>query len=156
MTKVTPWDVEGQVDYEKLIKDFGVQHISDEHKKYLQELAKKQGIEEHIFLKRDLFFAQMDLGKVIEDHKTGKSVFLYTGRAPGGSMHVGHLIPFLFTKYLQQLFDCNLYIQIPDDEKFLFKKDLTLDKINEMVVSDLDDIAAIGFNHNTTFIFKNT
>ncbi len=154
--KVTPWDVEGKVDYDKLIKEFGVKYISDENKAYLKELAKKKGIEEHIFLKRNLFFAQMDLNEAIEDHKAGKHIFLYTGRAPGGSMHIGHLVPFLFTKYLQDLFDCNLYIQIPDDEKFLFKKDLTLDKINEMVKSDLEDISGIGFNPDKTFIFKNT
>ena len=65
-------------------------------------------------------------------------------------MHIGHLVPFLFTKYLQDLFDCNLYIQIPDDEKFLFKKDLTMQKISEMVESDLQDIAAIGFNSDKT------
>ncbi|MEC8220563.1 MAG: tryptophan--tRNA ligase [Nanoarchaeota archaeon] len=155
-TTVTPWDVEGTVDYDKLIKEFGVQYISNEHYNYLKELAKEKGLEEHIFLKRKLFFAQMDLGKAIQDHKDGKPVFLYTGRAPGGSMHIGHLVPFMFTKYLQDLLDCNLYIQIPDDEKFLFKKDLTLEKIEEMLLSDLDDIAAIGFNPEKTFIFRNT
>jgi len=154
--KVTPWDVEGVVDYDKLIKQFGVKYITDEQKKYLKELAKKKGLKEHIFIKRNLFFAQMDLDKVIDSHKKGEPIFLYTGRAPGGSMHIGHLIPFMFTKYLQDLFDCNLYIQIPDDEKFLFKKDLNQKKINEMVKSDLDDISAIGFNPDKTFIFKNT
>ncbi len=155
-TKVTPWDVEGVVDYDKLLRDFGVKYITDEQRDYLRELAKQKGLEEHIFLKRELFFAQMDLDKVISAHKQGKPIFLYTGRAPGGSMHVGHMIPFLFTKFLQELFDCNLYIQIPDDEKFLFKKELTLETINEMVTSDLNDIAAIGFNPHKTFIFKNS
>ncbi len=154
--KVTPWDVEGEVDYDKLIREFGVQFLSDEHKKYLKDLAKKRGMDEHIFLKRGLFFAQMDLSKVIEAHMDGEQIFLYTGRSPGGSMHTGHLIPFMFTKYLQDLFDCNLYIQIPDDEKFLFKKDLTLDMIEEMVESDLLDIASIGFNTDKTFIFRNS
>lgn len=154
--KVTPWDVEGKVDYDKLIKEFGVQKITENQKKYLEELSNKKKIPLHIFLKRDLFFAQMDLDKVIEAHKNNKPIFLYTGRSPGGSMHTGHLIPFIFTKYLQDLFDCNLYIQIPDDEKFLFKKDLTLKKIKEMTISDLNDISAIGFNPDKTFIFKNT
>lgn len=154
--KVTPWDVEGVVDYDKLIREFGVSKITDDQKIYLKELAKEKGLDEHIFLKRGLFFAQMDLQKVIDAHKKKESIFLYTGRSPGGSMHTGHLIPFQFTKFLQDLFNCNLYIQIPDDEKFLFKKDLTLDKIQEMTKSDLDDISAIGFNPDKTFIFKNT
>lgn len=153
--KVTPWDVEGVVDYDKLIKEFGVNYITKEQKEYLKKLAEKKGLSESIFLKRELFFSQMDLGKVIEEHKAGKPIFLYTGRAPGGSMHIGHTIPFLFNKFLQDIFDCNLYIQIPDDEKMLFKKDLTRKKITEMTKSDLDDIAAFGFNPDKTFIFKN-
>lgn len=32
-------------------------------------------------------------------------------------MHLGHLIPFMFTKYLQDAFDCPLVIQMTDDEK---------------------------------------
>lgn len=153
---VTPWDVEGKVDYDKLISQFGVKYITDEQKKYLAELAEKKGFSDHIFLKRGLFFAQMDLDKVISAHNKGESIFLYTGRAPGGEMHIGHLIPFMFTKFLQDLFDCNLYVQIPDDEKFLFKKDLTMDKINSMVDTDLAQIAGIGFNVDKTFIFRNS
>lgn len=107
-------------------------------------------------MKRNLFFAHRDFDKAIKGFLEGKKFFLYTGRSPGGSMHIGHLVSFLFTKYLQDIFDCNLYIQIPDDEKFLFKKDLTQDKIEEMTQSDLLDIAAIGFNTEKTFIFRNT
>lgn len=58
-------------------------------------------------------------------------------------MHLGHLIPFLFTKsvriksimlpltllsrYLQDALDVPLVIQMTDDEKYLFKDNLTLD-----------------------------
>lgn len=155
-TKVTPWDVEGKVDYDKLIKEFGVNYISDEIKEEIKKLSEEKGIPFHLYLKRNLFFAHRDFEKALKLYKQGKPFFLYTGRAPGGSMHIAHLIPFLFTKYLQDIFDVNLYIQIPDDEKFLFKKDLTLEKIEEMTKSDLEDIAAIGFNPDKTFIFRNT
>ena len=153
---VTPWEVSGKVDYDKLIKEFGVKKITNDQLDYLKKVANKKGMDLHLFLRRGLFFAQMDLDKIIDAHKKGEKIFLYTGRAPGGSMHVGHAMPFLFTKYLQDLFDCNLYIQIPDDEKFLFKKDLTRDKISEMVQMDLDDITAFGFDLDKTFIFRNT
>ncbi len=155
-SKVTPWEVEGKVDYDKLIKEFGVEYLSENIKKELMRISKEKGVGYHVYLKRELFFSHRDFDKVLKNYKEGNKFFLYTGRAPGGSMHIGHMVPFLFTKYLQDIFDCNLYIQIPDDEKFLFKKDLTLDKINEMVVSDLEDIAAIGFNPDKTFIFKNS
>jgi tryptophanyl-tRNA synthetase len=41
-----------------------------------------------------------------------KPFFLYTGRGPSsGSLHLGHLIPFMFTKYLQDAFDVPLVVQ---------------------------------------------
>ena len=154
--KVDPFKVLGEVDYDKLIKEFGVSYISKEQILFLENLAKKKNMKLHPFLKRGLFYAQKDLDKIIQDLKNNRPIFLYTGRAPGGSMHIGHLIPFLFTKYLQDLFDCNLYIQIPDDEKFMFKEELTLEKVDEMTKSDLIDLSAIGFNENKTFIFRNS
>lgn len=155
-TKVTPWEVVGKVDYDKLIREFGVQKIDEEQLNYLEELAKKKNMNLHIFLKRGLFFAQKDLKNIIEAHKKGEKIFLYTGRAIGGSMHIGHTIPFRFTKYLQDLFNCNLYIQFPDDEKYLFKKNLTKTEIREMLKTDLKDVASFGFNPDKTFIFKNS
>lgn len=37
------------------------------------------------------------------------------------SLHLGHLVPFLFTKWLQEAFNVPLVIELTDDEKFLFK-----------------------------------
>ncbi len=37
------------------------------------------------------------------------------------ALHLGHLIPFMFTKYLQDAFKVPLVIQLTDDEKFLWK-----------------------------------
>ncbi len=157
-SQVTPWDVSDVVDYEKLLVEFGVKRIDDEDKAYLSSLAKKKGVKEHLFLKRNLFYAQMDLKKTIQDHRDGKPIFLYTGRSPGsGHMHLGHLIPFEFTKYLQDLFDCNLYIEIPDDEKFLFKKKITsISDVIEFMKEDLAHVSAIGFDPDKTFIFRTT
>ena len=36
-------------------------------------------------------------------------------------MHLGHLVPFIMTKWLQDTFDVPLVIQLTDDEKFLWK-----------------------------------
>ncbi len=37
------------------------------------------------------------------------------------SLHLGHLVPFIFTKWLQDAFQVPLVIQITDDEKTLFR-----------------------------------
>jgi tryptophanyl-tRNA synthetase len=49
----------------------------------------------------------------LDDFEKEKPFYLYTGRGPSSeSMHLGHLIPFLFTKYLQDAFGVPLVIQL--------------------------------------------
>ena len=60
-------------------------------------------------------------------------------------MHLGHLIPFIFTKYLQDTFDCNVVIQISDDEKSYFK-DMPFKTIYDLGLMSARDIIAIDFN----------
>eukprot|EP00743_Colponemidia_sp_Colp-15_P016430 GILK01020050.1.p1 GENE.GILK01020050.1~~GILK01020050.1.p1 ORF type:complete len:315 (+),score=50.75 GILK01020050.1:83-1027(+) len=69
-------------------------------------------------------------------------------------MHMGHLVPFLFTKWLQDTFDVPLVIQMTDDEKFYFK-DLTIEQLEKMTIENIKDIIAMGFNKDKTFIFNN-
>ena len=40
-----------------------------------------------------------DMNQVLDSYEKQKSFYLYTGRGPSSqAMHVGHLIPFVFTK----------------------------------------------------------
>ena len=100
---VTPWEVRGKVDYEKLIRQFGTQPITD---LLLQKLQKHLG-ELHPQLRRKLFFSHRDLDTVLELYEKGTKFVLYTGRGPSGPVHVGHLVPWIFTKYLQDEFKTN-------------------------------------------------
>ena len=65
----------------------------------------------------------------------------------------GHLIPFLFTKYLQDVFQVPLVIQMTDDEKFLLK-DMSLEKAYSLAYENAKDIIACGFDPDNTFIFS--
>jgi len=41
----------------------------------------------------------------------GEKFYLYTGRGPSSeALHLGHLIPFMFTKYLQKVFKVPLLV----------------------------------------------
>ncbi|EGD72720.1 hypothetical protein PTSG_04448 [Salpingoeca rosetta] len=156
--KVTPWEASAdkEFDYNRLIEHFGSQHLTQEH---LDKIA-ALGIPVHHFLKRNIFFSHRDFDTVLEKKAKGEPIFLYTGRGPSSqAMHLGHLIPFLFTKYLQEAFDLPLVIQMTDDEKFLFKRNLTLDDDPETGVAALcrenvKDIIAVGFDPDKTFIFS--
>jgi len=151
--KVTPWTVEGRVDYDKLIKMFGTEELNDELLGRLVRLAK----EEHFMLARRIFFSHRDLNKVLDDYEAGRGFFLYTGRGPSGPMHVGHIIPFYFTKWLQARFKVNLYIEVTDDEKFLEEgRGLSYGEVKHWANENILDIAAVGLDPDRTFIFKDT
>lgn len=149
---VNPWEVSGNVDYDRLIKEFGTQKITEQLCARLFKLAS----EENIMLKRGYFFSHRDLDLVLNDYEKGNGFFLYTGRGPSGPMHIGHLIPLIFTKWLQDRFDVNLYIEITDDEKFLFKKELNWDSVKKYAKENILDIAAVGFDPEKTFIFNDS
>lgn len=151
--RVTPWDVEGAVNYERLVKEFGTELIDEELMKGLVAAA---GESNHM-LSRRVFFSHRDLNHVLEDHRQGRGFFLYTGRGPSGPMHIGHIIPFYFTKWLQDRFRVNLYIQLTDDEKFLEEsRGLTLEDTSYWSRDNALNIAAVGFDPDRTFIFRNT
>jgi len=131
---VDPWTVEseGAIDYDKLIQQFGSTPITPE---LIERFEKVTGKKAHRFLRRGIFFSHRDLNEIIDLYEKGIKFYLYTGRGPSSeALHLGHLIPFHFTKWLQDVFDCPLVIQLTDDEKFLFKQELKLDECHRYII----------------------
>lgn len=154
--EVNPWEVKSNsdkgIDYEKLIKKFGSCKIDDS---VIDRFRKVTGVEPHHFIKRGIFFSHRDLNTILDKVEKKEKFFLYTGRGPSSdAMHLGHLIPFMFTKWLQDVFDVPLVIQMTDDEKFLWK-DLTMEETQHLALENAKDIIALGFDMNKTFIFAN-
>ena len=56
-------------------------------------------------------------------------------------------------RYLQDVFDVPLVIQLTDDEKFLWK-DLSLEEAHRLAHENAKDIIAVGFDEEKTFIFS--
>lgn len=59
-------------------------------------------------------------------------------------------------RYLQDVFDVPLVIQLTDDEKFMFKEHLTLEECKRFAYDNAKDIIAFGFNPEKTFIFADS
>lgn len=145
---VTPWEVKGEVDYERLISEFGTQPLTEE---LLQRIAKHTG-ELHLQLRRKLFFSHRDLNVVLDLYEKGIKFVLYTGRGPSGPVHIGHLVPWIFTKHLQDKFETRLYFQMTDDEKFVVEDKLKLDEVKNFGYENALDLIALGFKPENTFI----
>lgn len=149
---VTPWHVEGDIDYDKLIKQFGTEKITES---LLKKIEKVTG-ETHFMLRRGVFFSHRDLARLLDEYEKGKKFFMYTGRGPSGHTHIGHLVPWVFAKWLQEKFDTNVYFQLTDDEKFFAKQDLTLQQTAKFAYENALDFIALGFKPDKTKIIINT
>lgn len=144
--KVTPWEVEGEVNYEKLVKEFGTNLINDK--------IKKRFSKSHSLLRRGVYFSHRDFDKWLEAYDKGKKVSVITGRGPSEKMHLGHLVPFLVAKSLQDEFNCEVFIPISDDEKFFVKENLSYEDSIKFGMENILDLIALGFKPGKTFIFE--
>ncbi len=145
---VTPWEVQGKIDYERLIREFGTQPLT---KQLLQRLAGYTG-ELHMQARRGLFFSHRDLDVVLDLYEKGVKFVLYTGRGPSGPVHIGHLVPWIFTKHLQDKFGVRLYFQMTDDEKFLVDDEQKLENTSRFGHENALDLVALGFEPENTYI----
>lgn len=149
--KVTPWEVTGEIDYDLLAEKFGTTAIDD---KLLARLSKYGPI--HPMLRRGIFYTHRDMNVILDTYEKGGKFVLYTGRGPSGHTHLGHLMPWMFAKWLQDTFKTEMYFQMTDDEKFLFKGDLTLEDTRNMAYENALDFLALGFDPRTTKIILDT
>jgi tryptophanyl-tRNA synthetase len=150
--KVTPWQVEGKIDYNKLIERFGTQPITQD----ILDKVKKVTGELHSMLKLQYFFSHRDFDWILDKYEEHENFYLYTGRGPSGMVHMGHLMPWMFTKYLQDKFGSNLIFQLTDDEKFLYAQARSMEEIRLYTYENILDIIATGFDAKKTRIVVDT
>ncbi|KAF2151433.1 tryptophanyl-tRNA synthetase-like protein [Myriangium duriaei CBS 260.36] len=167
--KIDPYTVSGArdaegnikaIDYEALRQRFNTPALTDEHLKRFEQVTGKKP---HRLMRRRLFFSHRDFDKILDAYEKYGFFLLYTGRGPSsGSMHLGHAVPFLFTKELQDLFDVPLVIMLTDDEKFLYTRNKNEGKptpgaaLGDFIgyaFENAKDIISIGFDRKKTFIY---
>ena len=154
--KITPWEIKGEllgVDYEKLITKFGTSPITDELLDRIKRFAKG---DLHVLLRRKFFFSHRDLDFILNEYERGNNFYLYTGRGPSGPVHLGHLLPWILTKWLQDKFDVEVWFQMSDDEKFFVNPKLSLEEVQHWTIENALDLIALGFDHHKTHILIDT
>lgn len=103
---IDPWNVQGEVgadgvvkaiNYLSLVEEFGTKLLSADG--VLERFERVTGHKPHRFMRRGIVFSHRDLDLILDRYERNEPFFLYTGRGPSSdSMHVGHTIPFEFTK----------------------------------------------------------
>ncbi|MEK6830258.1 MAG: tryptophan--tRNA ligase [Nanoarchaeota archaeon] len=106
--KVTPWEVKGEIDYERLIKEFGIKRLP-----LLPEI-----FYDNVLFKRGVVFAHRDFDKIILSCIKNKKPFvMMTGLMPTGKFHFGHMLLAQQMIFYQKL-GARLYIAVADLEAY--------------------------------------
>jgi len=104
---LNPWEVSGDIDYDKLIKEFGIQPIRD-----LPEIFEK-----NILFRRKTIFAHRDIQRILEAIRDKKPFVMMTGLMPTGKFHIGHMILAQQMIFYQKL-GAKIYIAVADIEAY--------------------------------------
>ncbi len=142
--KVTPWEVSGNVDYNKLIKEFGVRHLHE-----LPEAFNKS----HLF-RRGIIFAHRDFERIVDAVKHKKKFVMMTGLMPSGKFHLGHMLIAQQMIFYQKL-GAKLYVAVADLEAYATRQK-TSEEMRKIAIEEyLINYIALGLNpKNCDFYFQ--
>ncbi len=106
-SKVTPWEVKGKIDYDKLIKKFGLKPL-----KNLPEVFQK-----NLLFRRNLIYAHMDFNLVVGALENKQPFAMMTGLMPSGKFHFGHKMVADQIIFYQSL-GAKIYLAVADIEAY--------------------------------------
>ncbi len=147
MTKMNVSEVEGEVDYSGLMKEFGISP-AENHLKALKPLDP--------MYRRGIVFAQRDIETVLHAAEKKKKFAVLTGFNPSGPPHLGNLL-FLRQALAFQQLGGDVFIPISNDETYVFKKAESVEKATQTAMEEvIPHIIALGFDAKKTKIFIST
>tara|TARA_Y100000034_G_scaffold128408_1_gene182918 strand:+ start:39750 stop:40871 length:1122 start_codon:yes stop_codon:yes gene_type:complete len=104
---VTPWEVTGDIDYAKLIKEFGIQPMADLPAEF----------QKNVLFRRNIVFAHRDFGRIMSAIKNKKKFVMMTGLMPSGKFHLGHMLLAQQMLFYQKL-GAKMYVAVADLEAY--------------------------------------
>ncbi len=104
---VTPWEVKGEIDYEKLMAEFGLKPTN----------ALPAEFEKNHLFRRKIVFAHRDFEKVLSAYAGKKPFAMMTGLMPSGKFHFGHKLVADQIIFYQKL-GARVYLAVADVEAY--------------------------------------
>lgn len=105
--KVTPWEFSGDINYNRLMKEFGISPLKE-----LPSVFNKE-----VLFRRKVIFAHRDIQRILEAAKNRKKFVMMTGLMPTGKFHLGHIIVAKQMIFYQKL-GAQIYIAVADLEAY--------------------------------------
>lgn len=105
---MTPWDVKGEIDYDKIMKEFGVSPLRELPAPFLKET----------YFRRGTVYAHRDIQRILEAMRSKKPFVMLTGLMPTGKFHIGHMLVAQQMAFYQKQ-GARVYIAVADIEAYL-------------------------------------
>ncbi len=137
-----PWEVRGEINYNKLVKDFGVSLMKD-----LPEIFNKE-----ILFRRKIIFAHRDYQRILESVKNKKKFVMMTGLMPTGKFHLGHLLVAQQFLIYQKL-GAKIYIAVADIEAYNARGQSLEDSRKIAIDEYITNYVALGLNPKNVEIY---
>jgi tryptophanyl-tRNA synthetase len=143
--KVTPWEVKGNIDYDKLIKKFGLKSF----KKLPKELEKSP------LFRRGIIYANRDFDRILESIEKKKPFVMMTGLMPSGKFHFGHKLVADQIIFYQKL-GAKVYIAVADIEAYN-SRNTNMKELKEVAIKEYlpNYNMHLLFSHPLTFLIGN-
>jgi len=140
---VTPWEVEGVIDYAKLIKEFGMQSISD----ILHEIPQPNWL-----MRRGIVFGHRDYQRIVNAMKNKTPWAVMSGFMPSGLPHFGHKMTMDEIVWHQQM-GGKAFVGIADMESFVVRG-FSWEKAKEIGMEYVKSIIALGLKEDAVIYFQ--
>ena len=105
--EVTPWEIKGDIDYGKIIKDFGLKHFKTIPNK----------LKDFLLFRRGIIYCHRDFERIEESINKKKPFVMMTGLMPSGKFHFGHKIVADQIIMYQKL-GARVYVAVADIEAY--------------------------------------
>ncbi|RLG15449.1 tryptophan--tRNA ligase [Candidatus Pacearchaeota archaeon] len=141
---VTPWEVSGDINYKRLIKEFGLTYFSSLPEKF----------NENILFRRKIIFAHRNFERIVNAIKKRKRFVMMTGLMPSGKFHLGHMLLAQQMIFYQKM-GAKLYIAVADLEAYNTRQK-SLKELREIAIDQyLLNYIALGLkSKNCDFYFQ--
>ena len=137
-----PWEVKGSIDYDKLLKEFGLSLIS--------QLKLPEVFNKELFFRRGVIFAHRDFQKILNVINKKKFVMM-TGLMPTGKFHLGHAVVAKQFSFYQKL-GAKIYIAVADLEAYNVRKQ-SLEESRKIAKEYILNYIALGLKPKNVDIY---
>lgn len=142
---LNPWEVKGNIDYERLMKEFGISPMSENLPKEFNN---------NLLFRRKIVYGCRNFDKIIEAIKNKKKFAMMTGLMPSGKFHLGHAMVAQQSLLYQEL-GAKLYITFADIEAYNTRNPNFEELRNTAIEEYLINYIALGLKaKNCDFYFQ--